>query len=70
MLLNLFKSYGIWNRISTVFINAPQNKSGLLLRQEIVLIREVRNKQPGYYAQEEGDSPFNDLATVKTMNKR
>ena len=58
---NLLCSYRIWYGVSSVFINTLQNKFRLFWGQEIILIREGRDKKPCHYSQREGDEAFDDL---------
>ena len=61
MCYNFLCCHGIWYGVSSVFINTPQNKRRLLRGQEIILIREGRDKRPCHHSQHQGDKAFNDL---------
>src|SRR6266545_1343851 len=58
---NVCCSHDIWYGVSSVFINTLKNKFCLLRGQEIVLIREGRDKKPCHHSQYQGNEAFDDL---------
>jgi len=64
MCRNFLHGHGIWYGVSSVFIDTSQNKFRLLWGQEIILIREGRNKKPCDHSRHQGDEAFNDLNVI------
>jgi len=65
MCRNFLHGHGIWYGVSSVFIDTSQNKFRLLWGQEIILIREGRNKKPCDHSRHQGDEAFNDLNVMQ-----
>jgi hypothetical protein len=61
---NLPESQRIWHRITTVFLDALQDKSGLFRSQECIFVRKFWDEQPGRNANEKRDCTLDDLGRV------